>query len=230
MNIKLLKQILTFAPLLAAIVLFFLLSNANSKKSELSLENKELSNDNYKKDIEIETKNDFITKLQKTKTQIEVTFKEEKGKYHKEYTSNLKKKDNLIARLKNKPPQYIIVKDTATDINTLSDCFKKPNLTLDYTLKYKGEFLGIYFDYTVKQKIVTKDNIIYESYPVEKIKYVKTNFFQISYSYGLSTDHKIHDFSVAYITKFGVGFKLGAELFDGIFMPKAGVIIQIPKK
>ncbi len=227
---KNLLKYISAGAVVAAIIFFFLMKDARKDNKIKDSAIYQLKQDSISVKAELNATKDFVNKLQNSKTKQETTFKEIKGRIIKTYNKELRKRDNLITRLKNKKPEYIIVKDSATDITTLSDRFKTSDLTLDYIAKYKGEFLGITFDYKVKQKIITVDHIIYEPKYIPKPYPVKRNYFQFIYNYVPSTTHNIHDFNVGYVTKFGVGFNTGGLLFDGEFYLKVGIVIQIPKK
>ena len=229
-NLSLLFKYFGYGASIAAIVFFFLWSGV---KKDLETSNKDLEaekNNVISLTAQLQAQKDFTNNLQKSFKKRDTAFKEEIGQIHVDYTSKLKKRDNLIRKYKNKPPEYILIHDTTSDIKTLKDRFKTPNLTLDYSLKYKGDFLGIKFDYRVKEKIVVEDNIIYEDVLVDRPVYIKSNYFIFEYDYIISSASKNHDFSVGYITKSGFGFRTGVLLFNDTFYPKVGLSFMIPKK
>lgn len=218
--------------LIVIIILSFLLKDANRDKAELKVDKTELKKELSKSTVYGDVMRDEYNKLSDSKTKQEITFKETTDKIVKDYTKRLRKKtknDNIEPE---KTPEPIITTDPTTDTQTLSDVLKTDVLTMPFRIHYKGEILGTEFFPTVKQKIITKNNIVYVDKPYPVFKYIKKDQFGFMYSYGFSNNLRIHDFTVMYKSKTNLGVSFGVMLLDNRalendmeYVPKVGVSV-----
>lgn len=194
-----------------------------SKESELKVTEKMLAS----KEIELATTKDFNNKLQKAKTRREVyyTVREDSiSKFYKHRVSYAHRKlsdaEKKLNEALREAPDTVLIEETGQAPKTLSDGFKKDNLTLRYDIFYQGEIFDIDFDWEIKEKVVENNHIIYEDRPV----YVPTekSFGYASYSYG----GFYHDFQVGYVSKKGIGINGGGIYLDNKVSPKIGVTIR----
>lgn len=211
MNIS---TILKVGPYILIAVLIYLWQNNLSEKKEVAKDLKKETDKNVTLNAKYEATKDFVNKLQTTKTSTEVYYKNKSGKEHRKYTVNLNKKDKLITKLRNKQPKTVIVYDTTTNIQTVSDGFIAEDLTLDYVVETRGILLNIDFEWEVKEKTIIKNNIIYETVYKDKDVFIKKTNWIFNYNYGLSSNFNYHDFNVTYTTKIGIGINFGVSFID----------------
>lgn len=222
-----------------AIVLAFLLQGARNKIEKLKSENTELKSDTAKLKNDLsksilygDVMRDSYNKLSDSKTKQEIYFKEVKDKIIINYERKLRKKaknDVVAVPSRSKP---IITSNPNTDTQTLSDSFKTDVLTMDFKIHYKGKILGTEFYPEVKQKIITKNNIVYVDKPYPVYKYIKKDQFGFMYSYGFSQNLIIHDFNIVFKSKTNLGANFGIMLIDNKalendmeYVPKVGVSV-----
>ena len=217
---------------IAVVVLFFLLKDANKDKDELQSNNTELKKELDKSTLYGDVMRNEYNKLSDSKTHQETAFKEEKFKIIKDYTKKLQKKPKIVYRDAPSDTEPIITVNPTTSTKTLSDAFKTDILTMDYKIHYKGEILGTEFYPTIKQKVITNSNIVYEDKPYPVFKYIKKAQFGIMYNYGFSNNLTIHDFNIIYKSKTNLGVNFGMLMInnkalenDMEYVPKVGVSI-----
>jgi regulatory protein YycI of two-component signal transduction system YycFG len=218
------KQYLKYfqiAPIILAIIFFFLWKGQKTETKHKNTQLFELREDSISTHAELGAVKDFVNKLQQSKTQVEETYIDKIGHWEKLYAENSKKLSEAL----NKPPQTIIIKDTVLGIETLSDVFKTDNLILNYTTKTKGNLLKIDFDYSIKEKIVTKEHIIFEDKPYSVIVPVKKSHLVLNYNYGMSKLYRIHDFNISYLHKDNFGVNAGLILIDNNKIGKIGISV-----
>jgi len=214
-------EYLKYSPILIAVVLFFLWSNSKNKCSRLEAQKIEWKIDSTSLNAELLATKDFVNKLQTTMTRKEVYTQEKIGSIHKEYGSKLSRKDKLIARALDKNPDTVLIENTYTHIKELEDSFKTADLDLKYLVFYKGSIESIDFDYTVKEKTIIQDHVIFEY--VDRPVYLaeKKSYYYASYSFG----GVVHDLEFGYVSKNRIGFKAELSLFDKKLYPKIGAVI-----
>ena len=200
---------LKFAPYLAVVILFFLLQSALKDKKYLDSEFTELNQKYITCDANLKSAKDFVNKLQKAKTKVDTVYKIIKGD------------TKIIYKTVFKTPDSVSVIDTTNNIKTLFDGFKNDELELNYLATYSGEIYDINFDWNIKEKIVIKDHIIYETVYKDKIVYKNKSYYYASYYYG----DILHDFNFGYVSKSKIGFGCGATIFNKNVYPKFGITV-----
>ena len=217
---------------IAVIILFFLFKDAYKDKVQLQEDKIELTKERDKALAYVEVMQKEYNKLSDSKSKLAVSFTEHTDKIILNYEKKLQKKPKIVTRYINKDAEGTIADNTTTDTETLSDSFKTDILTMDFKIHYRGEIVGTEFYPTVKQKIITKNNIVYETKFVDRKVSVRKDQFGLMYSYGFSNNMTIHDFNVVYKSKTNLGANFGVMLIDNKalendieYVPKVGVSI-----
>ena len=200
---------LKLAPYLAVVVLFFLWQGVLKDKKYLDSEFTELNQKYITCDADLRSAKDFVNKLQKAKTKVDTLYRITSGDTKIVYDTVFSTSDVISAI------------DTTKDIKTLSDGFKTDELELNYFAKYSGEIYSIDFTWDVKETVVMKDHIIYETIYKDKIVYKNKSHYYASYYYG----SVLHDINFGYISKSNIGFGCGVTIFNKKAYPKIGITV-----